>query len=73
MNQLIADEITATGQAFIMTTRIRGRVVLRISVCSHRTTLQDIEQVFAALNSIGERLDQKERPLHFNVVAGPGV
>jgi aromatic-L-amino-acid/L-tryptophan decarboxylase len=64
LNQLIADEITASGLAFIMTTRIRGRVVLRISVCSHRTTLQDIEQVFAALGSIAQKLDRQERPLH---------
>lgn len=63
LNQLIADEITASGLAFIMTTRIRERVVLRISVCSHRTTLQDIEQVFDALSGIAEKLDKQQRPL----------
>ena len=70
LNQLIADEITASGLAFIMTTRIRGRVVLRISVCSHRTTLQDIEQVFAALGSIAQKLDRQERPLHAAAATG---
>ena len=73
INQLMADEITASGKAFIMTTRIRGRVVLRISVCSHRTTPQDIEEVFAALNSIGARLDEKERPLHFKEAVKPNA
>jgi glutamate/tyrosine decarboxylase-like PLP-dependent enzyme len=54
LNQKIADHITSTGFAFIMTTKIRGRVVLRLSICSHRTTLEDIEEVFERLDEIGE-------------------
>jgi aromatic-L-amino-acid/L-tryptophan decarboxylase len=55
-NQKITDEIMASGFAFIMTTRLRGRIVIRLSICSHRTTLEDIEQVFERLREIGERL-----------------
>ncbi len=56
LNQKITDEIMASGFAFIMTSKVKGRVVIRLSICSHRTTLQDIEQVFSRLASIGNRL-----------------
>jgi hypothetical protein len=39
-----------------MTTRVHGRVVLRLSVCSHRTTLRDIDAVFTEMAAIGMRL-----------------
>jgi glutamate/tyrosine decarboxylase-like PLP-dependent enzyme len=61
LNQLIADEIQRDGLAFVMTSQIRGRTVLRLSICSHRTTLADIELVFAKLRELGERLDADER------------
>ena len=56
LNQQIADEITASGFAFIMTSKVRGQVVIRLSICSHRTTLQDIEHVFHRLEEIGKRI-----------------
>ena len=56
LNQRIADEIQARGIAFIMTTKIRGRTVLRMSICSHRTTPADIDAVFDALARIGREL-----------------
>jgi aromatic-L-amino-acid decarboxylase len=60
LNQRIADEIQARGIAFIMTTRIRERTALRISICSHRTTLADIDAVFDALTQIGREISEKE-------------
>jgi aromatic-L-amino-acid/L-tryptophan decarboxylase len=56
LNQRIADEIQARGTAFIMTTRIHERTVLRMSICSHRTSLADIEAVFEALEQIGHEI-----------------
>jgi aromatic-L-amino-acid/L-tryptophan decarboxylase len=56
LNQRIADEIQASGFAFIMTSAVRGQTVLRMSICSHRTTLEDIEAVFARLTALGEGL-----------------
>lgn len=56
LNQQIADKIQWSGEAFIMTTKIHDRVVLRLSVCSHRTTLEDIDRVFLKLREIGENL-----------------
>lgn len=56
LNQQIADGLQASGFAFIMTSTIRERTVLRMSICSHRTTLDDIEAVFAKLTEIGADL-----------------
>ena len=60
MNQMITDEIMATGFAFILTSKISGHVIIRLSICSHRTTINDIEQVFEKLQEIGARLYQAE-------------
>jgi glutamate/tyrosine decarboxylase-like PLP-dependent enzyme len=59
LNQHIAEEIQASGVAFIMTSRIHGNLVLRMSICSHRTTLSDIEIVFRKLKQLGEEIDQR--------------
>ena len=60
LNQRIADEIQTRGIAFIMTTRIRERTVLRMSICSHRTTLAHIDAVFDALTQIGREISKEE-------------
>ncbi len=49
INQEIADAVQRSGVALVMTTRIRGRVALRFSICSHRTTEGDIDATFAAI------------------------
>jgi aromatic-L-amino-acid/L-tryptophan decarboxylase len=61
MNQELADEIMATGFAFLLTSKVRGHVVIRLSICSHRTTLPDIEQVFERLQQMGENIFEKEK------------
>jgi glutamate/tyrosine decarboxylase-like PLP-dependent enzyme len=60
VNQQIADEIQLSGLAFLMTTKVHGRTVLRLSICSHRTTLEDIDMVFAKLKELGEGLLTEE-------------
>ncbi|MGH2395824.1 MAG: pyridoxal phosphate-dependent decarboxylase family protein [bacterium] len=60
LNQRIADEIQASGVAFIMTSKVRGHVVLRMSICSHRTTLPDVDLVFAKLREVGEALERRD-------------
>ena len=64
INQKIVDEITSTGFAFIMTSKVRGHIVIRLSICSHRTTLRDIELVFESLDKIGRRLFEEEKLMH---------
>ncbi|RDZ52484.1 aspartate aminotransferase family protein [Haloferax sp. Atlit-6N] len=57
LNQRIADEIQLSDVAFVMTTSIHDRTVLRLSICSHRTTTDDIDRTFETLRDIGERED----------------
>jgi aromatic-L-amino-acid/L-tryptophan decarboxylase len=65
LNQAITDAIRAGGLAFVMTSQLRGRTVLRLSICSHRTTLEDIELVFEELRRLGRRFDQEaHEPSH---------
>lgn len=65
LNQTIVDELTATGFAFILSSKVKGHIVIRLSICSHRTTLEDIEQVFERLEQIGKRLhEEKKLSLH---------
>jgi aromatic-L-amino-acid/L-tryptophan decarboxylase len=59
LNQQIVDEIQLSGTAFIMTSKVMGKVVIRLSVCSHRTTQNDIDIVFLKLKEIGESLTGK--------------
>ncbi|MDQ3550951.1 MAG: aminotransferase class V-fold PLP-dependent enzyme [Bacteroidota bacterium] len=60
MNQKIADTITASGFAFIMTSKIKEKIVIRLSICSHRTTIQDIDKVFEKLTTIAGELKGKK-------------
>lgn len=56
LNQRIADSIQLSGVAFVMTSKVLGKIVLRLSVCSHRTTLADIKLVFDKLRDIGDSM-----------------
>lgn len=60
LNQCIADEIQVSGLAFVMTSTVCGHTVLRLSICSHRTTLGDIETVFNKLSQLGAKLDKEK-------------
>ena len=56
LNQRVADELIKRQLAFTMTTRIRGLVTQRLSICSHRTTLRDIDETLAAMRAVGQEL-----------------
>jgi len=58
LNQEIVDAIQRSGLALIMTTRIRGRVAIRMSICSHRTLVEDIDATFEAIARWGHLLSQ---------------
>ncbi len=49
LNQEIVEAIQRSGLALVMTTRIRGRVAIRLSICSHRTLEEDVEATFEAI------------------------
>ena len=56
LNEAIAEAIQRSGLALRMTTRIRGRVALRMSICSHRTLEEDVDATFEAIAGLGRRL-----------------
>ena len=49
INQEAAEAVQRSGLAFVMTTRIRGHVSIRMSICSQRTLEADIDRTFAAV------------------------
>ena len=56
LNEEIAREVQHGGVAFLMTTRIRGRVALRMSIASQRTLDEDVDATFEAVAAAGRRL-----------------
>ncbi len=61
LNRAVAEEANRTGEVFLTTTKIRGRVALRVSVCNHRTTLDDIDRLVELLGRVGEQADAPSR------------
>ncbi len=56
LQQAIAAELLASGLAFISTTRLHGRTTLRFCFVNWRTTAADVDEVVAAIASIGDRM-----------------
>lgn len=56
VNQQIAEAVQRSGVAFLMTTRMRGRVALRMSICSQRTLESDVDETFEEIARAGRRL-----------------
>jgi aromatic-L-amino-acid decarboxylase len=56
LNQEIVEAIQRSGLALVMTTRIRDRVAIRMSICSHRTLEEDIDATFEAIVRWGRQL-----------------
>ena len=61
LNQRIADDLRLTGEAFVTTTEVQDYTAIRLSICSHRTTPQDIDTTVDALRAHGERIDAEGR------------
>jgi glutamate/tyrosine decarboxylase-like PLP-dependent enzyme len=55
LNDAIARDIQSSGLAFLMTTRLRGQVALRLSIASQRTTAEDIDRTFEAIVAASRR------------------
>ena len=64
LTQRIPDAVRERGDAFVMTTSIHDRTVLRLSICSHRTSVADVDAVFEWFREAGERIDAAERDSH---------
>ena len=56
LNQEIVEAIRRSGSALVMPTRIRGRVAIRMSICSHGTLEEDVDATFEAIARWGRLL-----------------
>jgi glutamate/tyrosine decarboxylase-like PLP-dependent enzyme len=56
LNLALIDAIRATGRAFLSSTRLRGRVALRVCFVNWRTTAADVEEVVRLLERLGAEL-----------------
>lgn len=62
LNRRLVEATNASGVAFLTTTRLRGRTVLRVSLCNHRTRPEDLVLLVRALKENGTRVDRALRP-----------
>jgi glutamate/tyrosine decarboxylase-like PLP-dependent enzyme len=60
LNQGIFEALLADGRAFLSTTRLDGRVALRLCFVNWRTTTGDIEAIVRLLAEIGTRLNYEK-------------
>jgi glutamate/tyrosine decarboxylase-like PLP-dependent enzyme len=56
LNLTICERALATGRVFLSTTRLGGRVALRLCFVNWRTTAADVEEVVTLLEDIGRAL-----------------
>lgn len=56
MNLAVLDALRAGGRAFLSSTRLHGRVALRLCFVNWRTTAADVDEVIALIEQNGERI-----------------
>lgn len=61
LNQRVADALRLSGEALVTTTEVSERTVIRLSICSHRTTPEDIDDTFESIGEHGGRIDDAHR------------
>ena len=61
LNQRMVDEVLESGEAFLTTTLVNGHRTLRMSICSFRTTTDDIDRTFETLAETGASVDDEWR------------
>jgi len=54
LNLRMLEELRLTGRAFLSSTRLNGRVVIRMCFINWRTTSGDVEEIVGLLRQIGE-------------------
>jgi aromatic-L-amino-acid/L-tryptophan decarboxylase len=62
LNLALIDAVRATGRAFLASTRLHGRVALRLCFVNWRTTTADVEEVIALLIHLGAKLVAELQP-----------
>jgi glutamate/tyrosine decarboxylase-like PLP-dependent enzyme len=60
LNLALIDAVRATGRAFLSSTRLRGRVAIRMCFVNWRTTTADVAEVVALLKTLGNELADRD-------------
>jgi glutamate/tyrosine decarboxylase-like PLP-dependent enzyme len=58
LNLAVLEELRAGGQAFLSSTRLGGRVAVRMCFINWRTTAGHVDEVVQLLTEIGTRLSR---------------
>jgi glutamate/tyrosine decarboxylase-like PLP-dependent enzyme len=53
LNRQLLERLQLGGEAFLTSTELGGRFVLRACIVNHRSTREDIDRMLAAVRSIG--------------------
>ncbi len=56
LNLALIDAVRATGRAFLSSTRLHGRVAIRMCFVNWRTTTADVEEIVGLLTTLGRDL-----------------
>jgi glutamate/tyrosine decarboxylase-like PLP-dependent enzyme len=56
LNRAVLEDVRAGGRAFLSSTRLHGRLALRLCFVNWRTTADDVEEVLRLVRASGERL-----------------
>jgi glutamate/tyrosine decarboxylase-like PLP-dependent enzyme len=56
LNLALSEELRLSGRAFLSTTRLDGRVALRLCFVNWRTTAGDVEEIISLLHTLGGKL-----------------
>jgi aromatic-L-amino-acid decarboxylase len=62
LNEAIVAELQLDGIAAPSTTRIRGRLAIRVALTNHRTTMEDLGILVSAVRRLGEALVAPSAP-----------
>jgi aromatic-L-amino-acid/L-tryptophan decarboxylase len=60
LNRALLDRLQLGGDAFITSTELRGRFVLRACIVNYRSTRDDIDRLIAAVFRTGEAISKSE-------------
>lgn len=61
LNLELLDRLRATGKAFLSSTRLRGRVAMRLCFVNWRTTAEDVDEVLRLLEEMGRLATDEHR------------
>jgi len=62
LNEALLEAVNQTGEVFLSSTRLHGRVTLRLAIGNIRTTEAHVSRAWELLRFHGARLDREHRP-----------